>query len=118
MKGHLWSSVGGAVGLMACGVLISSGAEAEDDAKEHRNLLLISMDTCRYDHMGLAGYSRDTTPNIDRLAELGTNFTRAFAQSNETFLPRSPPFHVVTCPLSIIHIFFYKLITTVQHKYN
>jgi len=48
------------------------------------NFLLVSMDTCRYDHTGLGGYGRDTTPNLDRLAQQGVSFTHAYAQSNET----------------------------------
>ncbi len=48
------------------------------------NILLVSMDTCRYDHLGLAGYQRDTSPNLDALAARGTSFANCYAQSNET----------------------------------
>ncbi len=33
-----------------------------------RNVLLISIDTCRADHLSCYGYPRKTTPNIDAVA--------------------------------------------------
>jgi arylsulfatase A-like enzyme len=33
-----------------------------------KHVILISIDTCRTDHMGCYGYSRNTTPNIDAFA--------------------------------------------------
>lgn len=52
------------------------------EASRPRNLLLISLDTLRPDHMGTYGYSRPTTPGIDALlAARGTVFERAFATS-------------------------------------
>ena len=41
------------------------------------NVVLISIDTCRADHLSCYGHSRRTTPNIDRLAARGARFTRA-----------------------------------------
>ncbi len=37
-----------------------------------QNLLLISLDTVRADHLSCYGYSRETTPHIDSLAAAGT----------------------------------------------
>ncbi|MFH1798293.1 MAG: sulfatase, partial [Candidatus Omnitrophota bacterium] len=49
------------------------------------NIILISMDTLRYDHLGSAGYCRNTSPNIDKLlAKEGIVFTQAVSQSNWT----------------------------------
>jgi arylsulfatase A-like enzyme/Tfp pilus assembly protein PilF len=39
-----------------------------------RNVLLISIDTCRADHLSCYGYSRNTTPNIDAIAKDGILF--------------------------------------------
>lgn len=39
-----------------------------------RHVVLISIDTCRADHLGCYGYSRKTTPNIDAIAEEGILF--------------------------------------------
>lgn len=42
-----------------------------------RRLLLIFVDTLRADHLGVEGYTRDTSPNLDRLATQGTYFRQA-----------------------------------------
>lgn len=41
-------------------------------------VILISIDTCRADHLGCYGYWRNTTPNIDTLAAEGIVFDNAF----------------------------------------
>jgi arylsulfatase A-like enzyme len=45
------------------------------------NLVIIAVDTLRPDHVGCYGYGRNTTPNIDRLAERGATFRRAVSQA-------------------------------------
>lgn len=42
------------------------------------------MDSLRYDFLSCYGYPKETSPNIDRLAEEGVIFTHAFAQSTWT----------------------------------
>ncbi len=44
-----------------------------------RNVLLISIDTCRADYLSCYGYSRETTPNIDALADEAFQFNNAFS---------------------------------------
>jgi hypothetical protein len=44
-----------------------SGGDAPEP-REIRNVLLISLDTLRADHMGVYGFERDSTPNLDALA--------------------------------------------------
>ncbi len=44
-----------------------------------RNILLITIDTLRADHLGCYGYPRAATPNIDHWAEKGSLFTNATA---------------------------------------
>lgn len=44
---------------------------------EPRCVVLISIDTCRADHLGCYGYSRKTSPNIDALAAEGILFNHA-----------------------------------------
>lgn len=39
-----------------------------------RNVVLISIDTCRSDHLGCYGATRPATPNIDAVAQQGTLF--------------------------------------------
>lgn len=49
-----------------------------------QNTLLVTIDSLRADHVSHLGYKRDTTPNIDNLAEDGATFTNAFAHSCST----------------------------------
>ncbi|MBM3318470.1 MAG: sulfatase [Candidatus Eisenbacteria bacterium] len=51
-----------------------------------QNVLLITIDALRPDHLQGYGYARPTSPNIDSLAAEGTLFTHAFAQANCTEL--------------------------------
>jgi arylsulfatase A-like enzyme len=48
------------------------------------NILLITMDTVRADHLSLYGYERDTTPMLRELARSATLYTRAVAVSDYT----------------------------------
>ena len=48
-------------------------------AKPALNVVLITIDTLRADHVGCYGYKQIKTPNIDGLAADGTRFDRAFA---------------------------------------
>jgi arylsulfatase A-like enzyme len=45
------------------------------------NVILVSLDTLRTDHLGIAGYDRDTTPNLDEIAKEGLWFDTTVAQS-------------------------------------
>lgn len=49
------------------------------------NLLLISVDTLRTDHMGVYGYKKNTTPNIDRWAKNAFVVTNAYTVMPITF---------------------------------
>lgn len=48
------------------------------------NVLLVTLDTTRADHLGCYGYPGQITPNLDRLAAQGTLFTRAISQAAVT----------------------------------
>lgn len=48
------------------------------------DVLVISVDCMRADHVGAYGYDRDTTPAIDSIARDGIRFDRAYAQANWT----------------------------------
>lgn len=43
--------------------------DTEDPTCKDCNLILISVDTLRPDHMGVYGYEKNTTPNIDKWAK-------------------------------------------------
>ncbi len=53
------------------------------------NVILISLDTLRADHLGTYGYSRPTSPFLDQLAQQGTLFETAIVQ-----LPGTLPSHM------------------------
>ncbi len=57
--------------------------------KNDRNIILISIDTLRADHLGCYGYDRETSPNIDSLATDSTLFANVYASS-----PWTLPSHV------------------------
>lgn len=42
-------------------------------------ILYVDIDTLRADHLGVAGYERDTTPNIDALAREGVHLANVYA---------------------------------------
>jgi arylsulfatase A-like enzyme len=52
--------------------------------REGRNVLLYVVDTLRADHLGMYGYERPVSPNMDRFAENATIFDNAIAQSSWT----------------------------------
>jgi arylsulfatase A-like enzyme len=58
-----------------------------DDGNRSRakpNLILVSIDSVRSDHVGAYGYDRDTTPNLDRLARDGVVYEQAVSTSSWT----------------------------------
>ncbi len=54
-----------------------------------RHVLLISIDTLRADHLGLYGYERQTSPNLDALARESLVVDEAWATAPGT-LPAHP----------------------------
>jgi len=60
-------------------------AEADKQVKADKpNLLMVVVDTLRADRLGCYGYDRNTTPNIDSLAERGVQFQRCYSTSSWT----------------------------------
>ncbi len=83
-----------AIGLVLIGcvaVYEVRGPEHFSDPRVHfsntsvrPNIVLITLDTATADHFSCYGYSRQTTPNIDRLARRGVQFDNAVAPSSWT----------------------------------
>ena len=48
------------------------------------NVLVITIDTPRADHLGAYGYTRPTTPNLDKLAAERTVFEHGWAHAPST----------------------------------
>ena len=54
------------------------------DIPKRRDVVLVTIDSLRADHVGVYGYKRPTTPNLDRLAQRGVRFERAYSQTPVT----------------------------------
>jgi len=68
-------------GLLLMAVLPFGGCTGE---QKPYNLLLITVDTLRPDHLGFAGHRRNTSPNIDALASEGVVFSKSYSQTGWT----------------------------------
>ncbi len=71
------------VGALAIASLLSLPA-CKPDGSTPQRILLVTVDTLRPDHMGIYGYSRRTTPELDRFFSEGVVFERAYATSSFT----------------------------------
>jgi len=69
-------------GLLAIAILNFACADTPQGPRP--NVILISADTLRADHVGANGYHRETSPTIDALAAGGVNFTNAYAHAPNT----------------------------------
>ncbi len=69
--------------LVVMAALVAITLPPAADAAPQRVLLML-VDTLRADNVGVYGYPRATTPNIDRLAVAGTVFTEARSTSSWT----------------------------------
>src|SRR5204862_6524352 len=74
--------------LLISAVSLSVGAATPSTRKP--NVVVITIDTLRPDHLGCYGYKNIHTPNIDALASDGVRFDRAF-----TSVPVTLPSHTV-----------------------
>ncbi|MBL8683103.1 MAG: sulfatase-like hydrolase/transferase [Myxococcales bacterium] len=60
--------------------------EVPSSVPQRPNVLLLTIDALRADHLGAYGYARPTSPALDRLARESTVFDRAFANAPSTRL--------------------------------
>jgi hypothetical protein len=71
-------------------VLLPAGAshhpqpQTRGPTRPGADVVLITIDALRADHVGAYGYPRATTPNIDALARRAVRFERAYAQAPHT----------------------------------
>lgn len=70
--------------LPALGILSTLAASGSCREAQRHNVILISIDTLRADHLGCYGYQRNTTPRIDAFRRAATLFEQAFAQAPST----------------------------------
>jgi len=70
------------------------------------NVLLITVDTLRYDHTGFGGYARETTPNLARFAARAVSFDFANAPSAGT---------MASIPSILVSRFFHSGVALIEH---
>lgn len=75
----------GAVSIVL--VILFFGDEAYSQKKP--NIILMSIDTLRADHLSCYGYSRKTSPNIDKFSKDAVLFENAISQA-----PTTAPAHM------------------------
>ncbi len=91
--------------LLVVGCAVIAGAFflfQQAHRKKPRNFILISIDTCRADHLSCYGFPQETTPNIDAFAEEGVLFEHVVTPVPMTLPAHSsmltgtiPPYHRV-----------------------
>ncbi len=78
--------------LIAFGIatllVFSAGCSKPPSRSTQPNVLLISLDALRADHLSCYGYNRKTSPFLDEIAARGTRFSHAFVNTHGT-----PPSH-------------------------
>jgi arylsulfatase A-like enzyme len=85
------------------GILIIVNTLYKNSVKESKyNIILITVDSLRADHLPCYGYGRNTAPNICSLAKEGVLFKNAYSQGTQTYTSLSslifskfPPSHGV-----------------------
>jgi len=83
---------GTAVALIAVlfiAALLSYGKQQNISSSSMPDIIMMSIDTLRADHLGCYGYDKNTSPNIDAFASEALLFENAFSQS-----PRTTPAHM------------------------
>jgi Sulfatase len=89
--------------LAAVALALSAfGCAAGPPAASARNVVLVTIDTLRADHLSTYGYARATSPALDRLAARGTRFSHAFSAASCTAASHAsiltgllPSFHTI-----------------------
>lgn len=70
--------------LFCCGIIASCGKAPVGPPTVQPNLLMVTFDTLRADHLGAYGSSAGLTPNFDALASTSVMFDNAYAVSSTT----------------------------------
>jgi choline-sulfatase len=73
--------------LLLAAALCAAGCRTDctpRDAAARPNVVLVTIDTLRADHLGAYGSTTVRTPNLDRLAQEGVVFEQAFSQTHVT----------------------------------
>ena len=85
MRWATWSRATGA--FLGVAIVLACGTPPSDGPAP--NIVLVTLDTLRVDHVGAYGDGRGITPNLDRLAARGLVHENAF-----TTMPTTGPAHL------------------------
>lgn len=77
------------MGLLLAAMLGPGCGGTGNDGAAGPNVLLVTLDTTRADHLSCYGYTTETTPNIDGLARDGARFGRAVSTAGITPMSHS-----------------------------
>lgn len=100
-----------AFGLFATAACLAAGllGGCKQETDQRPPVILISLDTLRADHVGFMGYSRETTPFLDELAEESMVFDQAYTTMSWTLVAHMslltglyPEQHKVWTPESVL----------------
>ena len=69
-----------------------AAAAGPESSTSKPNIILITLDTVRADHLSLYGYARQTTPNLGKWARRGVVFDNAIAPSSWTLASHASMF--------------------------
>ena len=69
---------------LALVVSVSIGAAPETPTEKLPNVLFITIDTLRADHLSAWGYHLETSPNMDRIASEGVRYANAYTVTSRT----------------------------------
>ncbi len=71
--------------LIAFAILTGCHSGSRKDSQRiNRNLILISIDSLRADHVGCYGYGKSTTPFLDEFSRQGVRFNNSYSSSSWT----------------------------------
>ncbi len=72
------------VPLALAAAVAATSVSCGEGAERRPNIVLVSIDSLRPDHLGCYGYGRETSPELDRLAAEGVRFESAVSTSSWT----------------------------------
>lgn len=84
VRGGRSNSARRATGAAALLLLLVGAGCDRPAAPTAKNLVVVTLDTVRRDHLSVYGYERPTTPNLDAFAERSVVFLDAIAQDTNT----------------------------------
>jgi choline-sulfatase len=62
-------------------MIVLAGCALFEGERPRPNFIVVTVDALRPDHLGFCGYTKDTTPFLDKVASEGVVFERAFSSS-------------------------------------